>query len=195
MKRIGYIDGRRVAGFAFSGASALDGMKLNISDIGTPSSGINRGVYINYTQNGIKTGSAEVNCFAIDLALQKAVINAYPIALYISSSGNPAINLVSPISMYVDDLGTGIGNFSCLDLGVAITNAPSGRFCFARLVRQGAGALLTDAFRLEAGPCTNLFNFAVNTDPIAAGAVGGSQDKKIKCVVAGTTYYIPMNTA
>lgn len=30
---------------------------------------------------------------------------------------------------------------------------------------------------------------------IVSGAVGGSQDKKLKCLIDGTAYYIPLNTA
>lgn len=196
MKRTGFIDGRRVAGFTLSGSSALNGMTLTIADSTTPASGYTRAMYINYTGSGAKTGSAEINCLGIDLALSAAVAGyAYNISLYLSSSGNPTLSFVSPISIYADDMGTGCAGFVGIDIGLALSNAPSGRHCFMRM-RNHVSTAVTDGIRIEgSAPLTNLLYFQTDSSPIVASAVGGSQNHKIKISIAGTAYYIPLNTA
>lgn len=196
MKRIGFIDGRRVAGWSFPAtATPGNGQVMNITDPSTPASGIRRGAYINYTQSGVKTGSAEVDAFAIDLALNAAVPTAYGQAIYLSSSGDPTIAFVSGLSFYIDNLGSGLSGFAAIDIGLALSDAPPTRHCFMRL-RNHVGTIVADGIRIEgSNPITNLLYFLTATQPIISAAVGGAQNQKIRISIAGTPYYIPLHTA
>lgn len=192
MKKIGFIDSRRLKGFTLAGASALVGPQLDIEDIATQSSGSSIGLYLNYDQNGAKTGSATVAVQAIDLALKKAVIYAYNQALYMAGSGNPAVDFASALSIYIDDIGTGLGGFCGIDIGLALTNAPADRHCFIRM-RNHVGTIVKDAIRIEGShPVTNLFAFEIDHEPIVDAAVGGSSVKKLTIKIVDTTYYIPV---
>jgi hypothetical protein len=168
---------------------------MDITDTGTPSSGINRGVYLNYTQNGVKTGSAEVDVLSIDLALLKAVTYAYAISLYYSQSGNPVLGFVAPMSIYMDDLGTNCAALVGIDVGIAQNNAPADRFCFMRLRKHGS-LTVTDGIRIEgSNPLTNLMSFEIDHTPIVDAGVGGNQDKKIRVRIVNASYYIPLHSA
>lgn len=194
MKKIGYIDGRRLAGFTLAGVSGLDGIKLDINDIGTPPSGANRGVHINYTQDGAKPG-AECDALAIDLTLKKATQYAYPLSLYMAASGNPALDFLSPISIYTDNLGTGVGALVGIDIGLCQNDAVADRLCFMRMRKHGSQTI-KDGIRIEGtAPVTNLFAFEIDHTPIVDAAIGGNQDKKIRVKIVNTDYYIPLHSA
>lgn len=102
MKRIGYIDGRRVAGFTLAGTVALNGVNIAITDTATPSSGYMRGLYVNYTGSGTKTGTAEINALAIDVNSTGDVPHMFAISLYTGGNAGATLNHVAGIYMYID---------------------------------------------------------------------------------------------
>jgi hypothetical protein len=191
MKRVGYIDGRRITGFTLAGALAKDGMYLAVEDISTPSSGTVHAVKINYDQNGAKAG-ATAEAFCVMMTAKQAAQYAYAEAIHILSSGNPALGFVSPLSIYVDDQGTACTNLVGLDMGFAVNNAPSGRHAFIRM-RNDVGQIVKDAILIEGtAPITNLFDFQIDSAPVVDAAVATGQTKKLQIAIAGSPWYIPL---
>ena len=59
----------------------------------------------------------------------------------------------------------------------------------------GGNGTATSVMSIGCANKTNLFNFTTSAGPVVSASVGGTQNKKLKCVVAGTSYYIPMHTS
>lgn len=193
MPRTGFIDGQRIRGFTLRGSAARNGMNLTISDLTTPSSGYSRGLYINYTASGAKTGSAEVNALAIDLAQAVNLAGgtySYGLAMYLSNSGNRNIlGQLTALSIYIDAMGSGTlsGTVSALDIGIDATNAVTGHK-FARF--YVAAGTLAECFRYQ-GTATTFWNFvASNSCGLSASSTAGSVTHKIACKVGGADAYL-----
>lgn len=109
IKRVGFIDGRRVAGWRFpANASPGVGQVMTIVDPSLIAAGTNRGLYINYTQSGAKTGSASVRGLAIDLTISADVPNIGAIDLYRADIDNKAISRLSAIEIYSGNRGNAV---------------------------------------------------------------------------------------
>ena len=181
-----------IAEFTPNGSSATDKVRFNFTDTSTHSSGYNRGMYINWTNTGAKTGSAEINAFAVDFSLQASCPYVYGMAVYAGHSGNPAIGFFSGWSLYLDDIGTNVGGIVGLDLGFAATNSPSGRHAFIRCRKHTANVPDTVLLLEGAGSAKYLLKFdqVGNLCVTDAGAVAGNRTHKIKCECQGTEFYI-----
>jgi len=162
MKRIGYIDGRRIAGFALKGTTALTGINIPITDTATPSSGYMRGIRIGYTNSGTKTGSAEAVALALDLTVEADVPRAMCLSLYTAPIANKTVDGLHAIDVYMDDPGTACNRYYALNLGQAHNNAAA-ESGFIRMRNHGSTPL--DAvFQLEANnPATYLFRMGAGT--------------------------------
>ena len=134
---------------------------------------------------GQDTGSGTyVDCYGINITMTTQLTSGkYLDMLFVGIVGGSGGIASGGIMMmlWVDIMGGG-------------TN--SGTLYMLRLSQQ-AGGLIPSAFIQfqAADPVEHLFRIAGIWSPIIEGAVGGSQDKKIKIELSGTDYYIPCNTA
>lgn len=182
---------------SLSGATADDAFSFNITDTGTSASGYSRGIYVNYVDDGVKTGTSEVNVIGADMTIQHNLPYAYGISLYAATSGNPTLGLMSAISIYMDDPGTACANLTAIDIGLAGgANSPSGRHAFMRMRNHSAGATPDCAFQFEGTGNADYFaSWETVSVPVIAAAIGGGQTHKIRVRVQGVDYFIPLHTA
>lgn len=179
------------------GATGDDAFSFHIVDTGTEQSGYNRGVFIDYNDDGVKSGTAEIDVLEADVLIQHNVPYCYNLSLYTSTSGNPTVGLMSAISIYMDDPGTACSNLTAIDIGLAGgTNSPSGRHAFMRMRNHSAGATPDCAFQFEGTGNADYFaSWETVSVPIVAAAIGGNQTHKIAVRVQGVNYFIPLYTA
>lgn len=188
MKRIGFIDGRRIRGFTLSGAVALDGQRLDISDVIEVASGTTRGVYINYTQSGTKTGSAQVNALAVDMGIAADVPYAYGISISLDTIDDKTVGFLSGLSIYWEDYGDALTHSVMIDLGKNSVHEPADRNCFFRCREHTTVWPNSSVMRLEGGNSSGYFvvfdNPAGAEDAeviLDAATCGESADYRIRC--------------
>ncbi len=186
---------------SLSGSGNDNAWSKTIADTGTAASGGNYGLKIDYAQAGDKTGTAEVNGLGVDITSTQDVPYAYNIALYQVATGNPALGLASGLSIYFDELGTGVVNRSLVDLGKVSTNNATGRDTFFRCREHGT-VVGKAVMMLEGGNNLGCATYLVDLEngggagvPFILAAVGGDQTAKIAVCWNGTPYYIPLHTA
>ncbi len=181
-----------IADYTPSGSSATNKVRLNFADSSTHSSGYNRGIYLNWTQTGTKTGSAEINAFAVDFSLRADCPYVYGMAVYASHIGNPTIDFFAGWSLYLDDIGSNVGGIVGLDLGFAASTSPSGRHAFIRCRKHTANVPDT-VLLLEGSGCAKYllkFDQTGNLCVTDASAVAGNRTHKIKCNLQGVEFYL-----
>lgn len=177
--------------------TALDGcVYIKVADGSATTSGYQRGLYINYTSDGAKTSSAEVNALGIDMTVSAALPYAYMQSLYFVTSGNPTIGLVSPMTIYVDDLGTACASFHMLDLQYGSTNAATTRGTYFR-IRNHADNTPTSVFYIQANNNASAATYFIDQDNVTTGpvaaAVTASADAatfKVACRKGSTVFYL-----
>lgn len=190
--RRSYIAGQRIAGFNLRG-SAPTGMVLTIKDYSTPSTGHARGVYINYTQSGAKTGAVYVRPLEVALSVAAACEGAAAIRIGISTSGNPAISgWYHGLDIYSGDIGTSGENHAVINIGKESTN-PGTVDTFIRM-RNHAGKA-GSFFRLEGtSPADYLLDIQNAQTPVFGAGSGaktsGGTCKTLKVNIGGTPYHI-----
>jgi len=182
-----------------AGATAVDAVRIAVTDATTGASGYARGLYISTTASGTKTASGEHNALGIDVSVTGNTPYAYIQSLYLSTSGNPTIGLVSAISIYLDNVGTAVASVHLLDLQVATptASAPSTREAFIRCRNHGTGTP-TSIFFLQANnnakAATNFIEQdSVTVGPVAAAANVGTDytpTYKVRCLIGSTTFYL-----
>lgn len=185
---------------AIHGNTVDNAMSITVTDKGTRSAAdYGRGLYISHTvhADSALTGSAEVNSIGVDMFINDSVPYAYGIAIYCTTTGNPTMDLWSALSVYAADIGNAIANKHILDLGMATTNAPSGRHTFMRLKNHGPVVTGLSHMRLESAVQHYIEFEDGAVEPISAQATalsGVTTTHKIKCYIASTgkTVYIPL---
>jgi hypothetical protein len=144
---------------AATGTTSEDVLKITVTDASTISGNINRGLHIDYTSSGAKTGTAQVNCIGYDLTVSANCVDVMLEAGYLATIADKTIGNLFGYSLYFEDFGNAVTNFCMIDLGYNSPHAPSGRNCFFRCrqhdtVQSGASVL-----RLEG---TNAANYLVD---------------------------------
>jgi len=86
-----------------SGSTATNGLHLEITDTCTASADYSRGLYINHTGTGTKTGTAEINAVGIDVNSTGNVNHMFAVSLYAGGNDGATVNHVAGIYMYIDD--------------------------------------------------------------------------------------------
>ena len=182
--------------YTLTGSTAANAQTMTVTNETDHTSGYARGLYINYThQTNAITGTGEVNLIGLDYTIKEDVPYVYGIALYSVDSGDPEIGFAAPISIYQDDLGTNLGAYVGIDIGVALSNAPADRYSYMRF-REHSTAVPTSIFRFEGGHCASyLFDTTAGTgvpDFITtdSGTTFAADGIKIAVRYHGTTYYL-----
>lgn len=193
MKRIGFIDGRRVAGWTFPAtATPGNGQVLTINDLSVITSGYSRGVYIDYTQTGVKGGGAWVVPLAIDLTLVGDVGFAFAQSIGIAFSGAAIANYGGGIYIYLNDPADGsVVHYCGLMIGIDAENAPSGTSCFMRVYGHGGAVDTVIWLANGAGtPITYLLDFEGLASPISPGSDSTNVTYKIAMRVGESPQYL-----
>jgi len=182
----------------FKEAAAINVSRMTIVDTSNISSGINRGFYIDYTHstNAI-TGSAEINCLAIDFRATAALVHVYAISIYMTQTGNVVGRNAVGMWIYMEDMGNLTDNVFDLFLDRVVTNRAEDRDGFIRCKNHGT-ADAKCVFHIEgSGTVMAQQLFIMNTPgSLLAGALSGSivASLKVKIGALGseTQYYIPL---
>ncbi|AJP62056.1 hypothetical protein [ANMV-1 virus] len=175
--------------------AATNANELNLTDDSTGSSGLARALWINAVVAGDKTGTGEHNSFGIDQHVTGDTPYLYGMTYYSYDTGDPTIGFAAPISIYQDDLGTNIGAYVGIDIGIALSNPPTDRYSFMRF-REHSTAVPKSVFRFEGAHCaSHLFDVTAGTGmpdfiTTEAGATFAGDGIKIAVEYQGTTYYL-----
>ncbi len=181
--------------------TALDGcVYIKVADGAATTSGYQKGLYINYTNDGAKTSTAEINALGIDVTVSAAVPYAYVQSVYFTTSGNPTVGLASALTIYVDNLGTATASMHILDLQTAnpTASAATTREAYIRCRNHGTGTP-TSIFFLQANNNASAATNFVEQDSVTVGPVfdsvtaissGTNTTHRITCKHGTTTFYL-----
>jgi len=125
-----------------TGGTAVNVFEVKVTDSTTISEGYMRGIYVNYTNSGAKTGG-ECNPLAVDMTMSANSASCYAVSLYICQSDDPTIsNDISAIYIYADSKGSATysATYNCLDLNMDSTAKATGGNNFMRIYGHGAAA-------------------------------------------------------
>jgi len=182
-----------------TGATAINGLQLTVTDNQTCASGYGGGMLISYTQAGTKTGSAEAHGMGIDMTVTGNVTYAYIQSLYYCQSGNPTVSLVCGISIYMDDIGTGVSSVHILDLqtGNPTASAAATRETYIRFRNHGTGTP-TSILYLQANNNAKVATNFIEADGVTVGPVAAAVNVgtdytptfKVRCLHGSTTFYL-----
>jgi len=192
------VTGKLLITKSFKVSAAIDVNKITIVDTSNISSGVNRGFYISYTHstNAI-TGTAEINCLAIDFTATAALVHAYAISIYMTQTGNVVGRNAVGIWIYMEDMGNLTDAVFDLFLDRVVINRAEDRDGFIRCKNHGT-ADAKCVFHIEgSGTVMAQQLFIMNTPgSMLAGALSGaivaSLKVKIGALGSETQYYIPL---
>ncbi|MBA7618715.1 hypothetical protein ES703_26046 [subsurface metagenome] len=191
MKRIGFIDARRMAGFKLEGTVALTGVNIPISDTATPSSGNMRGIHINYTQSGVKTGTAVINPLSIAVTISADVPYIFPFDITVEASADKVHTMIAPINVYLKDVGNNCQHAAVALFGREITNVGIASDSF--LWMRNHGAVEATAFLKSTGKATYLIDFGAQdmVVPLSDGSdsVNCSHKLRVRMPDGSTRYF------
>lgn len=188
MKRIGYIDGRRIAGFNLAGAAALNGMALTIRDLLTFTTeyGHGRGIYLNFTQVGAKGVLSYSDALAIEYILAGDVTYANAINISMNFSGTPTCGYYAGLQIYGENPGAGnaLNYYVALMLGLDVENAPLIGSHFMRVFGHGGAVTSVIWLANTSGSfITNLLKFEGVAAPLSPGSDTTDCTYRIACEV------------
>lgn len=183
-----------------SGIAAVNAQSVTVTDTTVIASGYSRGLYINYTSTGIKTGSAESNPLAVDMNIAANHTHAFATSIYTAIIGTPTIGDMAAYYCYCDNLGATAGNvneYDCLSLNIDSANPASGSVAGNSFIRMYAhGGATTQALYFPSSQgITNLITFLQDVAPLGANTVGGgtlnfTNWKPIAIKIGTTTHYL-----
>ena len=183
-----------------TGSTALNARVIKVTDECTNASGYTRGLYINCTVTGTKTSSGEHNALGIDVTITGDTPYAYIQSLYLATSGNPTIGLISAISIYMDNIGTGVSSFHMLDLqtGNPTASAAATREAYMRCRNHGTGTPTCILFLQANNNAKVATNFIESGGNNESGPVYPAQTTtgdetytyKVRCLYGSTTFYL-----
>lgn len=201
MKRIGFIDGRRIAGWSFP-ATAVPG-NGQVVDVTDPSAGAVGSVFaqrIIFRPTGNKTGVNYLAAHRIDVVPHGDTFTLRGQVIDFATPGRDSlIHQYFAQDINLDPLGpaVNVGELAGISIGIDYTVPTTlPHSAFLRLYAHGA-VPIPAAIRIAGSGVTNLFYFQRSVTPIAVGAVGGTQTRKIRVHIADVPadYFIPLHSA
>jgi len=173
-----------------AGGAADNAMEMTITDsTAFASTAYSRGLYINYTNTGIKSAGGEANGIGVDMDTSANVVQLYGISLYTGACNGATVNRVAGLYVYVDeDTGT-VSRASCLHLETANTAAEYSDFISFRSHVDTVDSML--ASRSGGQTATYFLHFETPTSaPVEAFNAAGNGDYSIKCFINGEVTYL-----
>jgi len=196
-----YVENDGVHNFTFTDQGGENCIALTITDSTTVTSGYSQGFYVNHTVSGSwSTGAAQINSFAVDLALTGTIAcEAEGFYAYVSGSGATLTSAnISGVVCYIADLGAEpTASRAALKLHIADGNKSSGNDAFIVMRIEGASGDVTNMFE-KSGTATNPDNFirtnATDGMLTAGDYLGGTPASAygLRFLVGATVYYIPL---
>lgn len=192
--------------FAVTSPGADNCISLVVTDSSTVTSGYLQGFYTAITLTSdasYSSGSAQINAFATDLALDGTVAcEAEGMYIYVySASALTAISSanISGAVIYLADLKGAASSRSGIQIHIEDGNVASSQDAAVLLRMEGSSCALTNMFEIY---CPQYITYFLKTNSgatsgkmIQAFTVGGTQDKVLVCNINGSTYWIPMYAA
>ena len=172
------------------------GLNLAITDSSTCATGYNQVAEFSMTTSGVKTGDCEVHGIGIDIISTATVPYLYGETLYMNISGAGVVALAAWIEAYADVGGSGLGQFIGIDLGIAGTMTPSGRYAFIRMAAQSSSytpkQMILAESQNNAPVATYFLDFQGSPSaPITASTQGAQTSTfKIACRYNSTAFFI-----
>ena len=182
---------------------------LDINDATTRSSGSITGLFVDYVTSGTNTGGLAQSA-AINMTIEGDIPIAYNLNLGTGTIANKTVGTMVVLSIYVNDIGTAVGNFIGIDIGRVANNQASDRDTFMRFKGHSTSGLSKTVFYLEG---TNnklaeqfiMFAGVGTSDWLDTSVNLGSGHSRagvlkvgLEAVIGGgvtTQYYIPLYTA
>lgn len=199
MKRIGFIDGRRIAGWSFpANATPGNGQVVDVTDPSVGAVGDIAAQILRYRPTGDKTG----NTYSIARS-----INVYPegdtyilegLSIYYDNPvGSGTFGIWWGLDIYMQAIGAlaAVGYMNGITIGMNYTNATANPVATSFIRAYTHGAVAMPSFvNIGGSGMTNLIEFMRSVAPFLNGAVGAGQTAKIKvhCNDTGQDWYIPL---
>lgn len=185
---------------SMTGASGINGTEFNITDSTTASSGYARGIWLNMTADGAKTGTAETNGLGIDLTISANSPFARALTLYTVSTGTTTIGTTSALDIYMDDDAGTVTQTGKRAINIGIDHGEDKGTC-DMIVMRCHGGTVDNVFKFTDTTGSPYTNF-VSIDGVCGFVHSGSLDDSgasdilcdayITCDVGGTPYYLPL---
>jgi len=200
MKRIGFIDGRRVAGWHFP-ATAVPG-NGQVVDVTDPSAGATGDVAaqtLRYRPTGDKTGAPYSIARTIEVYPEGDSFLLVGLRIYYHNPVDGDFNSWRALDIYMQPIGAvaTVRETTGIVIGMFYDNATAlPHSAFIHLYAHGAEPIPA-AIRIGGSGAQWLFYFQRSVDPVVIGNVGGVQNRRIRVRLAdiATDYFIPLHTA
>lgn len=192
MKRTGFIDGRRVAGWRFPATDAPGkGQVLTVNDY-SPAAAYVRELHYNIL--GAKTATYAMVDW-VKISIQNTVVLGYGKWIDVDSVDNPTIAHFSAMVINMRDPGDNCDGWMCLDLNFFAVGTPSARYGYIKC-RAHTAVTPTAIMMLEGAPtATYLLHHAQPAQgPFGAGGASdsGADSYHLKCLMGGMEVRIPL---
>ncbi|MCK5018850.1 MAG: hypothetical protein KAS32_17440, partial [Candidatus Peribacteraceae bacterium] len=92
-------------------------MSINLTDQTTITSGYQRTLALVHTSTGVKTGTATIDCLALEMFVSAACPNVQGMEEYIEITGNPVIGRLTALECYHTNRGTNVASDYMVMLG------------------------------------------------------------------------------
>ncbi|GAJ06028.1 unnamed protein product, partial [marine sediment metagenome] len=128
MKRIGFIDGRRIAGWSFpANATPGNGQVVDITDNSLGEVGNVQGRCLKFRAKGAKTGTPFVHADKIELYPEGNTLWLAGHGIHVETPvGSPVMDSLWAQDIYMDRLGTAdVAEYCGISIGMNATNAPT----------------------------------------------------------------------
>lgn len=186
------------AATTLTGAAALNAVEFTVTDSTTGSSGYARGLYVNCTASGDKTGTGEHNAVGIDLTPTGNAYIQTPLSMYTGACGSATISNLWGMFLYMDDIGGSATVTDKRGIAIGIDNGDGATTCsFFRLYNHGtASSQITHVFDFPnagIGAAEKFLHVGCTGGMVEVGDItnGKSCTHGLRCLIAGTTVVIP----
>lgn len=165
---------------------------IDVNDDSTRAGGTVSGLRIDYTIDADKTGANYNNAIEINLTASDNACFFNGIEIYATTSGNPTIETIIPIDMYLESCGSACGAYYAMriQLYTGMATAADGFFSLRDIGSGGADFIM----QFESAP---MATYLFKQDSTGSPFVGGSHTSVhgyLRCYIAGNVCYIPLYT-
>jgi len=182
MKRIGFIDGRRVAGWQFPATAVPgNGQVIDVTDPSFGAIGSIAAQTIKYRPTGAKTGVNYSQAQSIEVFPQGDTYLLHGQSIYFAAPvGTPAIHRYIGLDIFMEPLGGAVVS-EIAGISIGINNTDPATAAYGCFLRCYAHAAVLPAFARIAGEgVTNLFYFQRAVAPMLNAPVGPGQNRKLR---------------
>lgn len=172
-----------------TGAATENAQGITVADEVAGAGLLGRGLFIDYDNNGIKTGAqAESNGLGINMDADADVTGLFGINVYTAGLTGATINRVAAYTCYLDDPAATVNAISCIHLETAAAAATTCDYISMRSHALQDGIL---TFRSGGDVATYFLVFdPAIIQPCVAFNAAGNGDYSIKCYINGETTYL-----